>query len=62
MQIDWPGIRSEQADALHDVVVDLSGWMIPLEPDPCVDYFLLAEDAPCCHTQHYPRIPAPGAG
>ena len=48
MQIDWSSIRSRQADALHDVVVELSGWMIPLELESCVDYFLLAADAPCC--------------
>lgn len=48
MQIDWSSIRSAQADTLHDRVVELSGWMIPLEPDPCVDYFLLAANAPCC--------------
>jgi len=48
MQIDWSSIRSGQADALHDAIVELSGWMIPLELEPCVDYFLLAADAPCC--------------
>ena len=47
MQIDWSSIRSGQADALHDAVVEMSGWMIPLGLEPCVDYFLLAKDAPC---------------
>jgi membrane dipeptidase len=48
MQIGWSSIRSGQADALHDAIVELSGWMIPLESEPCVDYFLLATDTPCC--------------
>jgi membrane dipeptidase len=48
MQIGWSSIRSGQADALHDAIVELSGWMIPLESEPCVDYFLLAADTPCC--------------
>jgi len=48
MQIDWSSIRSGEADGLHDVVVGMFGWMIPLESEPHVDYFLLAADAPCC--------------
>lgn len=40
MQIDWSSIRSGQAHALHDRVVDLSGWMIPLEPGPLRRLFL----------------------
>lgn len=48
MQIDWSRIRSGEADTLHDVAVEISGWMIPLELSSCVDYFLLAADAPCC--------------
>jgi membrane dipeptidase len=48
MQIDWSSIRSGQADALDGSVIELSGWMIPLEDTPRVDYFLLVADAPCC--------------
>jgi membrane dipeptidase len=48
MQIDRSSIRSGQAVALDGIVIELSGWMIPLEDTPRVDYFLLVADAPCC--------------
>jgi membrane dipeptidase len=48
MQIDWSSIRSGHADALDGSVIELSGWMIPLEDTPRVDYFLLVANAPCC--------------
>jgi membrane dipeptidase len=41
-------MRSGQADALDGILIELSGWMIPLEDTPRVDYFLLVADAPCC--------------
>jgi membrane dipeptidase len=49
MQIDWPSIQSGSADTLHGTTVDISGWMIPLDPQAdTVDYFLLSADEPCC--------------
>lgn len=49
MQIDWPSIQSGSADTLHGTIVDISGWMIPLDPQAdTVDYFLLSADEPCC--------------
>ncbi|MFL9887415.1 membrane dipeptidase [Paraburkholderia agricolaris] len=49
MQIDWPSIQSGKADTLHGTRVDISGWMIPLDPQADkVDYFLLSADEPCC--------------
>ena len=47
--VEWTSIRSGEADALHGAIVELSGWMIPLDPTADeADYFLLAADAPCC--------------
>ncbi|MFM0505408.1 dipeptidase [Paraburkholderia caffeinilytica] len=49
MQIDWPSIQSGSADTLHGTTADISGWMIPLDPQAdTVDYFLLSADEPCC--------------
>jgi membrane dipeptidase len=49
MQIDWPTIRTGDADTLHGKTTDISGWMIPLDPQAdTVDYFLLSADEPCC--------------
>lgn len=49
MQIDWPIIRSGAADSWHGTNVELTGWMIPLDPQAeAVDYFLLSADEPCC--------------
>lgn len=49
MQIDWPSIQTGSADTLHGTRVDISGWMIPLDPQAdTVDYFLLSADEPCC--------------
>ncbi|MFM0736978.1 membrane dipeptidase [Paraburkholderia xenovorans] len=49
MQLDWPTIRTGIADTWHDTVVDIAGWMIPLDPQAdVVDYFLLSADEPCC--------------
>jgi membrane dipeptidase len=49
MNIDWPTIRTGDADALHGATIELSGWMIPLDPlAGSVDYFLLGADEPCC--------------
>lgn len=46
---DWSTIRTDEAACLHGGVVELSGWMIPLDPSaPAVGYFLLAADEPCC--------------
>jgi membrane dipeptidase len=43
MQIDWPTIQTGRADPSHGTVVDISGWMIPLDPQAhAVDYFLLS--------------------
>lgn len=49
MNIDWSTIRTGDADALHGTTIELSGWMIPLDPlADFVDYFLLSADEPCC--------------
>lgn len=49
MQIDWPNIQTGRADTLNGTTVDISGWMIPLDPQAdTVDYFLLSADEPCC--------------
>lgn len=47
--MDWAGIRSDAAVALHGKIVEIVGWMIPLDPAAeAADYFLLAADEPCC--------------
>lgn len=49
MTLDWSTIRDGNADTLHDTTVDITGWMIPLDPQAeSVDYFLLSADEPCC--------------
>ncbi|MFM0279080.1 membrane dipeptidase [Paraburkholderia sediminicola] len=49
MQIDWSTIKTGDADRLHGMTIDISGWMIPLDPQAdAVDYFLLSADEPCC--------------
>lgn len=49
MTLDWPTIRDGNADTLHDTTIDITGWMIPLDPQAeSVDYFLLSADEPCC--------------
>lgn len=49
MNIDWPMIRTGDTDTLHDTIVDMSGWMIPLDPQAeRADYFLLSAEEPCC--------------
>ncbi|MFL9911575.1 dipeptidase [Paraburkholderia sp. RL17-337-BIB-A] len=49
MQIDWPTIQTGRADTSHGATADISGWMIPLDPQAhTVDYFLLSADEPCC--------------
>ena len=49
MTFDWQTIHSGDADRLHGESVELSGWMIPLDPlADSVDYFLLSADEPCC--------------
>jgi membrane dipeptidase len=48
-QAVWTAIRSHAANELHAATVELSGWMIPLDPaQPAADYFLLAAQEPCC--------------
>lgn len=48
----WARIRADRADlagAPHTSQVEITGWMIPLDPAaPSADYFLLAADEPCC--------------
>lgn len=49
MTIDWSLIETRAADALHDTIVEIEGWAMPLDPTAqSADYFLLAADAPCC--------------
>jgi membrane dipeptidase len=49
MILDWPTIQTGDADTLHGATIDMSGWMIPLDPQAdSVDYFLLSADEPCC--------------
>ena len=48
-QIDWTTIRTGAADALHDTLVEVTGWMMPLDPaEKTADYALLTAEAPCC--------------
>jgi membrane dipeptidase len=48
-QAVWTAIQSHAANELHGATVELSGWMIPLDPEePAADYFLLAAQEPCC--------------
>lgn len=47
--LDWDDIRGDAAAARHAAVVDLRGWMIPLDPGaPAAHYFVLAATEPCC--------------
>jgi membrane dipeptidase len=49
MTIDWPAIRTGDADSFNGTIIELSGWMIPLDPQAdSVDYFLLNAEEPCC--------------
>lgn len=49
MLIDWSFIATREADALHDTIVDMEGWAMPLDAAAeSADYFLLSADAPCC--------------
>ena len=49
MNFDWPTISTGAADALHGTTIELSGYMIPLDPlADSVDYFLLSADDSCC--------------
>jgi membrane dipeptidase len=49
MPLDWSSIRTGEADSLHGTLIELCGWIIPLDPTADqADYFLLAADAPCC--------------
>jgi membrane dipeptidase len=49
MPLDWSSIRTGEADSLHGTMIELCGWMIPLDPTADkADYFVLAADAPCC--------------
>ncbi|WP_084209973.1 dipeptidase [Ralstonia sp. A12] len=58
MPIDWILIETREADALHDTVVEMEGWALPLDAAaPSADYFLLSADAPCCGGS-MPRNPA----
>lgn len=46
---DWSSIQTGAAQALHDSVIEISGWMTPLDRSALkVDYFLLSVDEPCC--------------
>jgi membrane dipeptidase len=48
-QIEWTAIRDDSAAAQHAMIVELTGWMIPLDPQAAhTDYFLLAAVEPCC--------------
>jgi len=45
----WTTIRSDAPNDPRTATVEISGWMIPLDPaQSSVDYFLLAEQEPCC--------------
>ncbi|SKC76408.1 Zn-dependent dipeptidase, dipeptidase homolog [Burkholderia sp. CF099] len=45
----WAAIRTDSSIALHASVVEITGWMIPLDPTATdADYFLLAFQEPCC--------------
>lgn len=49
MLIDWSLIATREADALHDTIVDVEGWAMPLDAAAqSADYFLLSAEAPCC--------------
>ena len=49
MLIDWSLIATREADALHDTVVDMEGWAMPLDAAAqSADYFLLSAETPCC--------------
>jgi membrane dipeptidase len=48
-QIEWAAIRDDSAAMRHATIVELTGWMIPLDPQSThADYFLLAAVEPCC--------------
>ncbi len=44
MQIAWPDL----APAPDGAMVEISGWMAPIELQPAHDYFLLVPEEPCC--------------
>jgi membrane dipeptidase len=45
----WAAIRDDRRDALHGSIVEIGGWMIPLDPAAAsADYFLLSANEPCC--------------
>jgi len=49
MPLDWLSIRTGDTDSLHGAIVELCGWIVPLDPVADeADYFVLAADAPCC--------------
>lgn len=49
MLIDWSLVATREADALHDTVVDMEGWAMPLDAAAqSADYFLLSAETPCC--------------
>ncbi|CAJ0852234.1 hypothetical protein R20233_00018 [Ralstonia sp. LMG 32965] len=49
MLIDWSLIATREADALHDMTVDVEGWAMPLDAAAhSADYFLLSAETPCC--------------
>jgi len=46
---DWTAIRDDSAAAQHAMLVEMTGWMIPLDPQAThAGYFLLAAMEPCC--------------
>ncbi|MGM3277005.1 dipeptidase [Ralstonia sp. 24A2] len=58
MPIDWTLIETRGADALHDTIVEIEGWAMPLDAAAqSASYFLLSADAPCCGGC-VPRSPA----
>lgn len=45
----WAAIRTDSATLFEASVVEISGWMIPLDQTSVhADYFLLSADEPCC--------------
>jgi membrane dipeptidase len=49
MHIDWPNLQANDTDALHGAIIEITGWMIPVDPEAhAVDYFLLSANPPCC--------------
>ena len=46
MQIDWPALRTGQADLFDGADVEISGWIAPIEVSEHHDYFLLVEEPP----------------